>query len=237
MIEREPEPEELVRIYNGLFKDGDFEHHRAEFELIKSGRMPPNFYRRRLLKSVERICGGRTLVEIGGGTGAFGVMAANRGWQYTNYDISDVAVTFCRRLSLNANLFNAGSLPPLMPQSVDLIVMWEVVEHVWNLRGYLDHVRMALKPPGLFLFSTPNYLTPYYQNSNRWGPLAAPPIHVNFFTKESLETSLRMRGFRQNRIFKRRIYRPQWSLRGVAKSIRCALYLDEPETLYGTAQP
>src|SRR5262249_40658331 len=99
------------------------------------------------------------------------------------------------------------------------------------------NVRIALKPTGVFLFSTPNYLTPSYQNSDRCGPVGAPPIHLNFFTKESLEASLRMRGFRQNRIFKRRIYRPQWSLSGVATSIRRALYLDERETLYGTAQP
>ena len=68
MSERQPEAEELTRIYNYLFEKGEFEHHRVEFETIKSGKMPPNVYRRYLLKRIETMCNGRTLIEIGGGT-------------------------------------------------------------------------------------------------------------------------------------------------------------------------
>jgi 2-polyprenyl-3-methyl-5-hydroxy-6-metoxy-1,4-benzoquinol methylase len=233
MIERKPEQEEITRSYDYLFEKGEYEQQRVEFETIKSGKMPPNFYRRRLLKRVERMCSGRTLVEIGGGTGAFGVLATSRGWEYTNYDISEVAVTFCKELSLKANLFNLGSLPPLSPQSADLVVMWEVIEHIWNLHGYLQAVRLALNREGVFLFSTPNYLLASYQKSDHWGPLAAPPVHMNFFTKDSLETCLRLCGFKVYKVFKRRIYRPDWSLSSLTKSLRAAFFLDEPETLYG----
>jgi 2-polyprenyl-3-methyl-5-hydroxy-6-metoxy-1,4-benzoquinol methylase len=236
MIARQPDLEEITRTYNYLFENGEYERHRVEFQTIKSGKMPPNFYRRHLLKRIERMCSGRTLIEIGGGTGAFGVLATSLGWQYTNYDISAVAVTFCQELSLKANLFNPGALPSILPQSADVMVMWEVIEHIWNLYEYLQLVRETLKTKGIFLFSTPNYLAPPYHKSALWGLLASPPIHTNFFTKESLEKSLHMCGFIENKVFKRRIYRPEWSLSSLTKSLRAAFFLDEPETLYGIAR-
>ena len=113
-----------------VFERGGYEQHRAEFELIKSGKPPHEFYRGRLLKRIQRMCNGRSLIEIGGGTGSFGVLVKSRGWNYVNYDISEVAVNFCRELSLEAYCFDGGSPPPLFPQSADAVVMWEVIEHV-----------------------------------------------------------------------------------------------------------
>ena len=235
LIEKQPEAAEITSIYNQLFEKGEYEQHRVEFETIKSGKVPPNFYRTHLLRRIERMCRGRTLIEIGGGTGAFGVLATSRGWEYTDYDISEAAVAFCRKLSLKANLFNFGAIPPLPPQSTDVVVMWEVIEHIFNLNEYLKRIREALRTNGIFLFSTPNYLAPSYHRSDCWGPLAAPPVHMNFFTKESLERALTLCGFKKYRIFKQRIYRPSRSLSGLTKSLRAALFLDEPETLHGIA--
>jgi SAM-dependent methyltransferase len=236
MAEMKPAAEEIVRIYDSLFTDGGYAQHRAEFELIKSGKVPQSFYRRLLLKRIEAMCSGRTLIEIGGGTGAFGVLAKSRGWDYTNYDISPAAVGFCQQLSLRASVFHFGDVPPLRPASADAVVMWEVVEHIWNLHEYMRVVRNALKPDGLLLFSTPNYLKPSCHESDTWGPLAAPPIHVNFFTKETMQHVLGRGGFTASTVFKRRIYMPKWSLVGVVRSLRLGLGVDEPETLCGIAR-
>src|SRR5467141_3168192 len=69
--EQRPTSEELKQIYDNLFADGDYEEHRREFELLKAGRILPNFERPRLLRRVAKMVGGRRLVEIGGGTGTF----------------------------------------------------------------------------------------------------------------------------------------------------------------------
>lgn len=231
LIEKQPAPEDIARIYNYLFEKGEYEQHRIEFETLKSGKMPPSFFRRWLTKRVENICGGRTLIEIGGGTGGFGVLARSRGWKYTNYDISTVAVNFCRELDLEANIFSYGSLPPLLPQSADVVAMWEVIEHVWDVHGYLKVIKDALNDKGIFLFSTPNYLA-YYD----WGPLSAPPVHMNFFTKDSLEKTLRLCGFKTHKVSKWRFARPNLSFSGVNKFLRTVSLLDEPETLFGIAR-
>src|SRR5262245_11675559 len=66
-VEQRPSFEELRSIYNELFEEGEYQAHRREFELLKSGRTVPNFDRRRLLRRVGKMVGGRKLVEIGGG--------------------------------------------------------------------------------------------------------------------------------------------------------------------------
>lgn len=235
LVENQPSSAEVRKLYDSLFADGEYEQHRVEFEMLKSGRRPRNFERRRLLARIERTCPDRTLVEIGGGTGKFGVEATRRGWRYTNYDVSETAVRFCRELGLNARRFEPGTAPPLEPESTSVVVMWEVIEHVWNVREYLDTIRNALRPGGIFLLSTPNYLTPALFKQEDWGPLSSPPIHLNFFTKASLERTLRESRFREVTVFPRRLYAPSGGFGGWLRSLRFALLIDECETLYAIA--
>jgi 2-polyprenyl-3-methyl-5-hydroxy-6-metoxy-1,4-benzoquinol methylase len=235
MVENRPESNELRLIYDQLFDKGEYIQHRSDFENLKSGRIPVFFYRRNLLKYSEKVCQGRNLIEIGGGTGAFGVFARNRGWEYTNYDISETAIRFCKELSLKAHCFSIGTTPPLPSHSADTIVMWEVIEHVWNLKEYFQSVRNALRPGGLFLFSTPNFMTPTHQKTDSWGPLGSPPVHLNYFTQETIENALQTNDFKVIRVFKQRIVRPDWNIKSILKHLRFALFIDEPETLLGIA--
>jgi 2-polyprenyl-3-methyl-5-hydroxy-6-metoxy-1,4-benzoquinol methylase len=173
-VEQRPAPKELKQIYDHLFAEGEYEVHRREFEFLRAGRKLPNFERPRLLRQVRRIVRGQRLVEIGGGTGKFGLDAIHQGWEYTNYDISETAVRFCRRLGLDARTFVPTDPPPLEPGSIDLIVMWEVLEHLWHVRQYLDMIRVALRPGGALLLSTPNYHAPVWRDQDEWGPLSSP---------------------------------------------------------------
>jgi SAM-dependent methyltransferase len=238
MVGEPPEDEGFKGIYDQLFSDGGgaYENHRASFEKMKAGGMPRIRFRSRLLKSVEAMCEGRRLIEIGGGTGSFGMLASSRGWRYTDFDISGVAVDFARKLSLDAHVFRAGDAPPLAPQSADVIAMWEVIEHVWNVNQYLQAIRDALRPGGVFLFSTPNYARRAYQASIGNGTSgSSPPVHINFFTKESLEKSLSACGFTSVRIVRQRLHKPAPTLHSIVDNLRIALSLDESKTLYGVA--
>jgi SAM-dependent methyltransferase len=45
---------------------------------------------------------------------------------------------------------------PLLPESFDVITMWDVVEHLHRPKETLAHVRRLLRPDGLFVFRVPN---------------------------------------------------------------------------------
>jgi SAM-dependent methyltransferase len=189
-----------------------------------------------MLRRVGKMVSGRRLVEIGGGTGAFGLDAKRRGWDYVNYDISEIAVGFCTELGLDARTFTPAGPPPLERGSADLVVMWEVLEHVWDVKGYLEVIRASLRPSGLLLLSTPNYDAPVLRERDNWGVLSSPPIHLTFFTRPTLERTLHACGFGCAKVFAKRLWRPSWtSLASWSRSLRFLLRPDESERLYAIA--
>jgi len=233
-VKEQPAFEELRQKYNELYSRGEYEQHRAEFEAIQRGCKPYRPYQEWLLHRVEKICSGRRMVEIGGGIGAFGVIARNRGWTYVNYDVSEVALSFAKALGLKTHLITDETL--VIEEEADVIVMWEVIEHIWNVSDYLAEIKRKLAYGGILLLSTPNFLRMGYHRSDLWPTGSAPPIHLNFFTEESLRKVLVFHGFDHIQVYKRRLYRPSHiSRKAILSTLRVLIGLEEPPTLYGIA--
>lgn len=223
-----------AHLYDHLFEGDGYRKHRETYERLRNGQKPYRPYETWLLKRAEKRCLGRKLVEIGGGIGAFGLIAQARGWEYEDWDISEVAVRFARSLGLRANVIE-GKVPKIPRASTDLVVMWEVIEHIWNVAEYLEAIRMGLCPNGILLLSTPNFWRSCYQETDEWGT-SGPPIHVNFFTPQSLQTALTFQGFQVVQIHKRKIWRPaKFSPRGFIKALRLMIGIEAPPTLYAFA--
>lgn len=217
-------------VYDELFATGEYEMHRKQFELLSQGKILLEFHRQQLLKRVENLTSGRNLVEIGGGTGSFGMFCQQRGWKYVDYDISSVAVEYAKRLGLQARIIkdpNRVDLP-----SADVIALWEVIEHIWNVREYLENIKKALGDSGFLILSTPNYWRRGYRLSNAWGKNSGPPVHVNYFTGESLILSLQAAGFSYVKIIQPRLYRPSLNPRSIYYNIQIALGIEPTKTLY-----
>jgi 2-polyprenyl-3-methyl-5-hydroxy-6-metoxy-1,4-benzoquinol methylase len=230
-----PESGDIATLYDRLFREGEYEQHRAEYEAIKAGKRVRSFYRSYLLNRIERSCRKGNMIEIGGGTGAFGVLAKSRGWQYLNYDISNVAVDYARELGLKAFVFDVQKIPPLPPRSANAVVMWEVIEHVWNVHGYLAAILESLKPNGALILSTPNF--DFQSEFEKTRPaLCTPPVHINFFTEHSLKLTLEHAGFINVQIIKRRLYRPSINIKSIIMSLKWFFALYPPQTLYAIAR-
>ncbi len=240
---RAPDPDDRKRIYDRMFaaEGSEYRKLQAEFEQLYAGRSSLDhvrkyFHRRGLLRRLERRVRGRELAEIGGGAGSFGVIARARGWRYVNYDVSEAAVEFAKQLGLEARVFRPEELPPLEPDSAAAVVLWEVLEQVWDVRSYLERLRAALQPGGALLLSTPNWDMPAYRARIEQGAVrSAPPVHVNFFTQQTLEGALRCAGFDPVRVAKRHLYLPHAKLHSWKESVSWALRRDEPPTLWALA--
>ena len=234
LVDAKPPSGEIARVYDELFERGGYEMHRREFSALRSGKAALSLFRQFMIRKIERMAPGKRLVEIGGGSGAFGVLARARGWHYVDYDISDVAVGFARELGLEAHRLEPDRAPEMPPASADVVVMWEVIEHLWEAHSYLRAIRQALRPDGLLLLSTPNLA--YQTELEKTGPLSSPPLHVNFFDKASLTETLRRAGFSQASVWPKRFYRPALTLGSLRRSLRWALGLDPPMTLLAVAR-
>ncbi len=229
-------PEAIAELYDTLFTDGRYDHHRLDFEKALKHNYAGGHYRKYLMRQIEKTITGRDLVEIGGGTGAFGSWARTRGWRYVDYDISSVAVDYARKLGHEAHCIEPGSLPDLAPESADVIVMWDVIEHVGNVYDYLMLIQRALRPNGVFVFSTPNFRRNGYRNQVRKPSTNSPPIHLSFFTEESARTALEIAGFQKVDMYRRRLYRPSASWKSALYSVQIALGIKETKRLHGIAR-
>jgi SAM-dependent methyltransferase len=222
--------------YDHLFGQGEYEQHRRSFKKLKSGKKSYSIHRGYALRKVERIISGRKIAEIGGGVGDFGVYCTNRGWNYIDYDISETAITFVKELDLEAKVI-AVNEPTLAPNSFDLVVLWEVVEHLYDVQAYLKNIYSSLKPGGVLLLSTPNYNRPGYQQNDNWGKLSSPPIHVNFFTPEAIKLVLTSYKFDIFDIWLPKLYRPSdMTISSIFSSIKLILGIEVPPTIFVIAR-
>jgi SAM-dependent methyltransferase len=83
-----------------------------------------------------------------------------------------------------------GSLP-FSDRCFDLVVSFQVIEHVWDPPGYLASLRRVLAPDGQLLVATPNRLT-FTPDSET----PVNPFHVREFTASELRDELRSAGLR-----------------------------------------
>jgi SAM-dependent methyltransferase len=104
-------------------------------------------------------------------------------------DRSAEAIAFARAQYPAPNLrFEEGdcSTLPAADGSTDLVVAFEVIEHLEDWRGFLREARRVLAPAGQFIVSTPNKL--YYSESR--GASGPNPFHVHEFEFEEFRAEL-----------------------------------------------
>jgi SAM-dependent methyltransferase len=100
---------------------------------------------------------GSTLLDIGCGDGAF-LRYAEDWFDCTGIDISKEGLAIAKKRLKKSKLLNKSiyRLGDFKPNSLDVIVCFDVLEHVFNLEKILASISRLLKPKGIFVFSVPN---------------------------------------------------------------------------------
>ena len=127
---------------------------------------------------------GPTLIDIGCGVGRFCQAASARGWKVVGIDISQKAIEIGRRYA-QFPLRNSGIDEAITgKERYDVATAFEVLEHLSDPRDFLTRMRMLLKPGGQVFCTVPNWNCVEVQTAKQ--PDWVPPIHLQFFSKESL---------------------------------------------------
>lgn len=82
---------------------------------------------------------------------------------------------------------------PVAHATADLLVCLQVVEHLWDLRGFLRDAVRVLRPGGTAVVSTPN--RPVFSPGVGRGQKPTNPFHVEELDAEQLDERLRTAGF------------------------------------------
>jgi SAM-dependent methyltransferase len=140
-----------------------------------------------------RLARGKRVLDAGCGAGYGSAELARAAQSVVGLDLAAAAVGFASAHYRFPNLFFEQGSCVALPHpagAFDLVVAFEVIEHLEDWREFLLEARRVLAPSGQFMVSTPNKL--YYAESR--GEAGANPFHAHEFEFEELKEEL-------NRVF------------------------------------
>jgi 2-polyprenyl-3-methyl-5-hydroxy-6-metoxy-1,4-benzoquinol methylase len=199
--------EEFITVYDELYNKENSEyqrHSKIEFdEVLNRNLIKVGFNRSKLIKKniVKTQC--KSVLEIGSGIGLLGayIRLKNNKINYTGIELDKEAFEKSQLLKLNTINGDFKEIEKI-DGLFDSIMMWEVIEHLQDLKLFLDLAYKKLNVNGKMILSTPNYNKIYnYPNRNTDQLFQnEPPIHLNFFTAESIKNVFELYGFKNCKV-------------------------------------
>lgn len=198
---------DFVELYDKLYNSNDAKYKNYSVNeyamLVNQKKIEIGFYRSKLLKKyvLNGNCG--SVLEIGSGVGLVGsyIRSKNNKIKYLGVEIDKESFEKSQKLGLNT--FNGDfTIIEKLDESFDVIMLWEVIEHLQDLNLFLSLAYKKLNDNGQVLLSTPNYNKIYNYLKRDIDRLYqdAPPIHLNFFTKTNIKSVFNFKGFFVNYI-------------------------------------
>lgn len=103
---------------------------------------------------------GRDVLEAGSGEGYGAALLARRAASVTCVDYDEQAVAHTRRRYPEVTVHQGNLIDlPLAADSVDQVVNFQVIEHLWDQPGFVRECQRVLRADGELLMSTPNRIT------------------------------------------------------------------------------
>lgn len=140
-----------------------------------------------------------SILDVGCGIGAFGNTMRLAGWDVTgtepNWDARQHAI-----LRFKINALEPQALFTLPAGKFDVITLWHVLEHIYDLHNYLDKMHQLLKDKGHIILAVPNYTG---TDATHYGPYWAAydvPRHLYHFSPLSIQRLAQRHNFRVVRI-------------------------------------
>ena len=165
----------------------------AEFtgERVIPGEVDPDLWNEHAARYAfaKRAARGCRVLDAGCGAGYGAAELAREAREVLAIDIAPEAVAYAGEHYRADNLrFEAASVLriPAAEASFDLVVAFEIIEHLSDWKAFLAETRRVLSPDGQFLVSTPNKL--YYAEAR--AELGPNPFHAHEFEYDEFRQEL-----------------------------------------------
>lgn len=134
----------------------------------------------------KQFCAGKVVLDLGCGSGYGAARIAEHAEKVHGVDVDGAAVAFAQqrysRDNVSFSRIEGGRVLPFADASFDVVLSFQVIEHVWDDGGYLREAQRVLKPGGVVVVVTPDRkhrLLPGQRPWNRW--------HVREYSRAQLE--------------------------------------------------
>ncbi|HVT87099.1 MAG TPA: class I SAM-dependent methyltransferase [Chitinophagaceae bacterium] len=189
------------------YKSEDYISHTDETKgligtLYKKIRRRTLIRKRKLIEKATGILKG-SLLDVGCGTGAFVHEMQLKNWIVTGLEPDAGARELAKRL-YNLDLKDQNELFHLPGSSLDAITLWHVLEHVHDLDGYIQQLKLLLKESGKLFIAVPNYTSLDARIYKEYWAAYDVPRHLYHFSPLSMQRLMEKNGLK---IIK---YKPMW---------------------------
>ncbi|MEL0455979.1 class I SAM-dependent methyltransferase [Flavobacteriaceae bacterium SZ-1-7] len=194
--------DELVSLYDKLYNNANAKYSSYAVDeysmLLENKKIKIGHNRAKILKKHVLNSGCSSVLEIGSGIGLMGAYLRNENSQikYLGIEIDKEAFEKSRALGLNTINADFKAMEKI-EESFDVILLWEVIEHLQDLKKFIELAYAKLNKNGKIILSTPNYNKIHNYPDREKDSLYqdAPPIHLNFFTKQSIQKIFELNNF------------------------------------------
>ncbi len=147
--------------------------------------------------------GARRALDLGCADGRFLEQLRQRGWQVQGVEPIEPAARLAqaRQLNVHCGTLESARFPSA---SFDIVFAWMVIEHLHDPVATLREVHRILAPGGWLVFSVPNAACWERRLFGRYWYAWSLPVHLQHFTRDSIERLLGLSEFRVERIIGQR---------------------------------
>lgn len=123
------------------------------------------------------------LLDIGAGTGDFLSVAKRDGWQTIGVEPNEKA----RSSAILKKVKFIDSIIELESNSVDIITMWHVLEHVPDIQAQIKELKRLIKPNGAIVIAVPNFNSYDAKHYKDFWAAYDVPRHLWHFSRQSIK--------------------------------------------------
>jgi 2-polyprenyl-3-methyl-5-hydroxy-6-metoxy-1,4-benzoquinol methylase len=191
-VGRELSSEDLIALYDETYYEDPAAEGYGGYAAAEDRKRDHN---RTLLAELERRIPAGRLLEVGCAYGFFLDEARHRGWEVQGLEPSaHAAAEASRRLGIEIPTTPLTEIN-VAPQSVDAVVMWDVIEHLPDPRETLRKAAALLRPGGVVALSTGDVGSSAARLHGVNWSLMTPPWHQYYFSRTTLRRMLETTGF------------------------------------------
>ena len=152
---------------------------------------------RRMLATVTSLVGegsGRAFLDVGCGYGFFTREAVRAGFDVTALEMAD------RERSVASGLTGRNPVPCPFEEferpagSFSVVLMSQVLEHAFDVDGWVGRASRLLTPGGVVVVALPNFGSLFRWVMQEREPYVMPPMHLNHFSPNNLARLLTKHG-------------------------------------------
>lgn len=132
------------------------------------------------------------LLDIGAGTGEFLLAAQKKGWQIQGIEPDEDA----RKLASQKGIKLVDDSSKLFTDQFDVITMWHVFEHVYDLDVQIKELESLLKEDGLLIIAVPNYKSYDAVHYKEFWAAYDVPRHLWHFSRSSFQKLFKNSAFK-----------------------------------------